>query len=98
MQNGFIKTGELPVKELNSEQKAKLNRRGNELFNLHDIKSAEKIFMTTGYSDGLARVGDYYAQNNQKITALKFYRLAHNTYKENVILDELVNLLRLFID
>lgn len=96
-EDGFIKTSERPLSALNSEQKAKLNRRGNELYNNHDIKAAERIFVTTGYSDGLTRIGDYYMKKNDKLTALKFYHLAHNKAKEGFILDELAALVRLFL-
>lgn len=96
-QEGFIKTAEKPIDGLSSEQKAKLNRKGNEFFNNNDIQSAERIFMTTGYSDGLTRVGDYYMLNNKKLQALKLYRLARNKRKEDMILDELTAIIKLFI-
>jgi hypothetical protein len=37
--------------------------------------------MTTGYSDGLTRVGDSFMKKNQPLTALKFYCLAKNKNK-----------------
>ena len=91
IKEGFIKTSELPVKTLTAEQKAKLNLRGNELYNKKDIAAAERIFITTGYSDGLVRIGDYYAK------ALKFYHLAHNTNKEGILLDKLAEIIRMLI-
>ena len=97
LEEGFIKTSELPVKTLTVEQKAKLNLRGNELYNKKDIVAAERIFITTGYSDGLARIGDYYAKQNEQLKALKFYHLAHNTYKENILLDKLAEIIRMLI-
>ena len=97
LEEGFIKTSELPVKTLTVEQKAKLNLRGNELYNKKDIVAAERIFITTGYSDGLARIGDYYANKNEQLKALKFYHLAHNTYKEGILLDKLAEIIRMLI-
>ncbi len=94
---GFIKSTETPLTGLTSEQKAKLNRRGNELFNKNDITGAEKIFITTGYYDGLTRLGDYYVQKNEKLKALKFYHLARNKQKEDFILDELANIVTLVL-
>ncbi|UTC82969.1 hypothetical protein [Treponema denticola] len=94
---GFIKTSELPVKTLTAEQKAKLNLRGNELYNKKDITAAERIFITTGYSDGLVRIGDYYANRNEHLKALKFYHLAHNTSKEGILLDKLAEIIRMLI-
>ena len=95
--NSFIKTSEQPLSILTSEQKAKLNRRGNELYNENKIEAAERIFVTTGYSDGLIRVGDYYVKRNEKLKALKCYHLAHNKPKEDMILDELAAVIRLFL-
>ena len=97
IEEGFIKTSELPVKTLTAEQKAKLNLRGNELYNKKDIAAAERIFITTGYSDGLARIGDYYTNQNEHLKALKFYHLAHNTNKEGILLDKLAEIIRMLI-
>ena len=97
IKEGFIKTSELPVNTLTAEQKARLNLRGNELYNKKDIVAAERIFITTGYSDGLARIGDYYANKNEQLKALKFYHLAHNTYKEGILLDKLAEIIRILI-
>ena len=97
IKEGFIKTSELPVKNLSAEQKAKLNLRGNELYNKKDIAAAERIFITTGYSDGLARIGDYYTNQNEHLKALKFYHLAHNIHKEGILLDKLAEIIRILI-
>ncbi len=96
LKDGFIKSAEKPLEALSAEQKAKLNRKGNELFNKGAIDSAERIFITTGYSDGLTRVGDSYFLKNEKLKALKFYHLARNKQKEAMILDELANIVKLF--
>ena len=97
IEEGFIKTSELPIKTLTAEQKAKLNLRGNELYNKKDIAAAERIFITTGYSDGLVRIGDYYTNQNEHLKALKFYHLAHNTNKEGILLDKLAEIIRMLI-
>ena len=78
---GFIKVTDSPVKSLTSEQKVILNRKANILFNEGNIEGAKRIFITTGYSDGLIRVGDIYNQKNEPIKALKLYYLAHNKQK-----------------
>nr|WP_180487645.1 hypothetical protein [Treponema socranskii] len=82
---GFIKTADAPVSALSIRQKAALNRTGNTLFNKGDIEQARRIFTTTGYSDGLTRVGDAYAKKNEPIKALKQYVLAHNVKKSEPI-------------
>ena len=82
---GIIKITDTPVASLSAGQKAALNRTGNTLFNKGDIEQARRIFTTTGYSDGLTRVGDAYAKKNEPIKALKQYVLAHNVKKSEPI-------------
>ena len=64
---GFIKTSDSPLRTLNSEQKVLLNRKGNVLFNEGDIHNAKRLFITTGYSDGLNRIGDIYKKDGDDI-------------------------------
>ena len=90
---GFIKVTDAPVSGLTSEQKAILNRKGNVLFNQGDVNSARRLFITTGYSDGLTRVGDYYAQQNKELQALKLYWLAHNKRKSEPIIQKMATLI-----
>lgn len=75
---GFIKVTDNPVAGLSPEQKVILNRKANAMFNNGNIEDARRIFITTGYSDGLTRVGNYYMEKNQSLKALKVYYLAHN--------------------
>jgi hypothetical protein len=75
---GFIKVTDNPVGGLTSEQKVILNRKANAMFNAGNIEDARRIYITTGYSDGLTRVGDYYMNKNESLKALKAYYLAHN--------------------
>ena len=91
--DGFIKTTEQPAKTLTSEQKAILNRKGNVLFNQGDIEQARRIYLATGYSDGLTRVGDIYATKNRELDALKLYILAHNRRKSEVITEKIAHLI-----
>jgi hypothetical protein len=76
--DGLIKTADLPTPGVEPDRKVKLNRKGNELFNGGDIEAARRIFQTTGYSDGLIRVGDRYMAERRPIDALKMYRLARD--------------------
>ncbi len=86
---GLIKTTDSPVQNLNGEQKAALNRKGNAFFNEGEIEAAKRIFITTGYSDGLTRVGAYYEQKGLDLDALKLYWLAHNKRKADPIIAKL---------
>jgi hypothetical protein len=76
--DGLIKTADLPTPGVESDRKVKLNRKGNELFNGGDTEAARRIFQTTGYSDGLIRVGDRYLGDRRPLDALKMYRLARD--------------------
>ncbi len=76
--DGLIKTADLPTPGVEADRKVKLNRKGNELFNGGDTEAARRIFQTTGYSDGLIRVGDRYLGERRPIDALKMYRLARD--------------------
>jgi hypothetical protein len=83
---GFIKetakeeTAKSEVR-IDTTQKALLNRKGNMLFNEGNIEGARRIFITTGYSDGLSRIGDYYKKQGRVIDALKMYQIAPNKKK-----------------
>ena len=95
--NGFIKVTDKPIGVLSSEQKAVLNRKGNTLFNEGKIDEACRIFITTGYSDGLTRIGDIYSKKNEPLTALKFYLLANNSRKTGPMIDKLSKIVSLLL-
>ncbi len=76
--DGLIKTADLPLSGVEADRKVKLNRKGNELFNRGDIETARRIFQTTGYSDGLIRVGEKYMSEKRPVDALKMYWLARD--------------------
>lgn len=94
---GFIKVTENPVKTLSAEQKALLNRKGNVLFNEGKYDEARKIFIATGYSDGLSRLGDVEAKANRELEALKLYWLAHNKRKAEPLIEKLSVLVSLLL-
>ena len=86
-QNSFIKATEKPV--VDGNQKAALNRKGNVLYNSGDIEGARRIFLTTGYSDGLARIGDYYKKEGRELDALRMYWIAPDRNKAEPIIAKL---------
>ena len=91
--DGFIKVTDNPVQGLTSEQKVILNRKANAMFNAGNIEDARRIFITTGYSDGLTRVGDYYMNKNEGLKALKAYYLAHNKRDAEPIYESLAQII-----
>jgi len=90
--NAFIKVSAPAAVDLS--QKAVLNRKGNQKFNEGDIEGARRIFMTTGYSDGLSRVGDYYKSNNRPLEALRMYWAAPDKKKSQVLIEKLAVVLQ----
>jgi hypothetical protein len=92
-EGGLIKTADLPTPGVGSDTKAHLNRKGNELFNRGDVEAARRIFQTTGYSDGLIRVGDTYLADRKPVDALKMYWLAKDEKRK----ESLVSLAALII-
>ena len=91
-QNTFIKTTLKP--EINATQKAVLNRKGNHLYNSGDIEGARRIFLTTGYSDGIVRIGDYYYSKGKSLDALKMYWIAPDHRKAEPIIVQLSNIIQ----
>lgn len=86
-ENIFIKTTAKP--SIEGAQKAALNRRGNSLYNSGDIEGARRIYLTTGYSDGLVRVGDYYRSKGRMLDALRMYWIAPDRNKAEPIIMQL---------
>lgn len=85
----FIKTSDLPLEGLSDQQKVALNRKANALLNEGKVEMAKRIFITTGYSDGLTRIGDNYNKENKYLDALKMYLLAHNKRKSEPIIEKI---------
>ena len=94
---GFIKVTDKPVQALGSEQKALLNRKGNVLFNNGKYNEASRIFITTGYSDGLTRIGDIFMKQNRSLDALKYYVLAHNNAKSEPLYEKISQILSMLL-
>ncbi|MDR1047885.1 MAG: hypothetical protein LBL64_08920 [Treponema sp.] len=88
----FVKTTGRTV--LDASQKAALNRKGNTAFNNGDIEGAKRIFITTGYSDGLVRIGDAYKAQGRLLDALKMYWQAPDKTKAEPIIMQLSRLLQ----
>ncbi|HOZ71047.1 MAG TPA: hypothetical protein PLW80_08785 [Spirochaetales bacterium] len=95
---GLIKTVDEPNGELSAEQKAHLNRRGNMLYNGGDLETARRIFQTTGYSDGLIRVGESYMDAGRPVDALKMFKLAHDQARSAELIERAAMAIRKMLD
>ena len=63
------------------------------LFNSGDINTARRIWLATGYSDGLTRIGDNFLKTGDELSALKYYWLAHNKNKAMPLIEKTANML-----
>lgn len=90
---GFIRVTDMPNGTLSSKDKAVLNRQGNAMFQDGNIEAARRLFTTTGYSDGLTRVGDKYMEKKRPLVALKQYILAHNSRKTAPMYDSIAQII-----
>ena len=61
------------------------------------IEGARRIFIITGYSDGLTRVADKYASEKKELKALKLYLLAHNERKTEPIYNKIAQTISMLI-
>ena len=85
-EKGLIYTTRPEAPQIDAAQRVALIRKGNALFNAGKIEEAKKIFLTTHYTDGLIRVGDYYYKLNDFLSALQMYIIAPDRgKKENII-------------
>jgi len=83
---------------IGSAQKAALNRKGNELINSGDVEGARRIFQTTGYSDGLIRVGDRYLAAGKTVEALKMYWIAPDKKKAELLIVKISAIIQKMVD
>jgi uncharacterized protein YifE (UPF0438 family) len=95
-ENIFVKT--TVPSSVEGSDKAALNRKGNMLFNSGNIEEARRIFMTTGYSDGLSRVGDYYKSQNRLVEALRMYWIAPDRSKSEPLIEQVSFLIKQLIE
>ncbi|MFP4364462.1 MAG: hypothetical protein ACLFR1_11420 [Spirochaetia bacterium] len=91
---GFIKVQRPASPKIPAATKSALIRKGNELYNNGKIDQAKRIFLTTGYSDGLIRLGDYYSKKNDSLEALRMYWLAPAPDKVNAIIEKMVMIIQ----
>ncbi len=95
---GFLKITPSGKKPLNPEHKTALIRKGNEFFNQGDIATAKRIFITTGYSDGLERVGDYHQQQGDILEALRMYWIAPAPGKKQQLIEQCAALVQYWVN
>ena len=91
---GFIKTSAENRPSLTGEQRSALIRKGNQLFNEKRYDEAKRVFVTAHYTDGLVRLGDYYAKRNNMLEALRMYWLAPERRKIEYLAERMAGVVR----
>jgi hypothetical protein len=86
---GFLKISEDSTAPLPREKRVALIRKGNELFNKGEFSLAQRIFITTRYTDGLIRMGDHYIKGGKPLEALRLYWLAPAPDKTAAIVEKI---------
>ncbi len=91
---GLIKTTPPRVAPMDGSQKAALVRKGNELFNAGNIEQAKRVFLTTGYTDGLVRIGDHYYKQQRFLQALQMYIIAPDRMKRDRLVEKMAHVVQ----
>ena len=91
---GFLKISGESTAALSREKRAALIRKGNELFNRGEMALAQRIFVTTRYSDGLIRLGDHYAKGGRPLEALRAYWIAPAPEKAAVLVEKIAQVMK----
>jgi hypothetical protein len=80
--------------QLPGDRKSALIRKGNELFNQGKIDMARRIFLTTRYTDGLIRLGNFYMKERQPLEALRMYWIAPHARRREALVEKTALVLR----
>jgi hypothetical protein len=91
---GLIKTTPPKKPVMDGAQKSALIRKGNELFNSGQIEQAKRVFLTTGYTDGIVRIGDHYYKTQRFLQALQMYIIAPDAMKRNQLVEKMAKVVQ----
>ena len=91
---GFLKISEDSSAPLARDKRAALIRKGNELYNRGEFSLAQRIFITTKYTDGLIRMGDHYIKGGEHLEALRLYWLAPAPGKSAAIVERIAQVMK----
>ncbi|MCF7927556.1 MAG: hypothetical protein K9L68_00575 [Spirochaetales bacterium] len=95
---GFVKTTRPRQPDLSSEQRAALIRKGNQLYQAGKIEEAKRIFLTTGYTDGIVRIGDiYFNKYHDYLEALRLYWIAPAPGKAETIIQRMAGVIQTWL-
>ncbi len=94
---GFLLGSGNKAPALSNEQRIALIRKGNELFNKGDVATAERIYITSGYGDGLIRMGDYYYKKRRPMNAFRMYWLAKDKSRSDKLIEKMAAVIQAWL-
>ncbi|MCL1818457.1 MAG: hypothetical protein FWG35_05960 [Spirochaetaceae bacterium] len=95
---GFFFRSTKPHPGLAGSDKAALVRRGNEFFNNGNLAAAKRVFLTTGYGDGLIRMGDHHYHKKEFLEAFRMYWLGKEKRKCDELIEKMVFVIREWLE
>jgi len=90
---GFLKLTMEPS-SLPPDARSALIRKGNDLMNQGKHDLAKRIFLTTGYADGLVRLGEVYEKKGNVLEAFRLYWLAKYRKRIDPTIQKMVGVVR----
>jgi hypothetical protein len=91
---GLLKISAERTEPITGEKRAALIRKGNELFNKGELTLAQRIFVTTKYSDGLIRIGDRHLKAGKPLEALRLYWLAPAPDRTAAVVEQIAQVMK----
>ncbi|WGK68149.1 hypothetical protein P0082_06590 [Candidatus Haliotispira prima] len=83
-----------PNVKLLSSEKVLLTRKANELFRLGQVRAAEKIYVTVGYSAGLYKLAEHYFQKHDFLRAYLLFQAANDFREADALAERFVAVVR----
>ncbi len=91
---GFLKTGPGDPDTMDRSQRAALIRKGNELFNDGQYATAQRIFLTVRYSDGLIRLGNHHMKHGRPLDAFRLFWIAGDRRRVEEMTEKMAMIVR----
>ena len=61
------------------------------------MATAQRIYITSGYGDGLIRVGDYYYKKRRPMDAFRMYWLAKDKTRSDKLIEKMAAVIRIWL-
>lgn len=91
---GFLKVSAEEAATMPGSQRAALIRKGNEFFNAGQYATAQRIFITVRYSDGLIRVGEQLMKQGDPLEAFRMFWIAGDSRRVAEMSEQMAMVIR----